>query len=97
MPPRTISFPTSRGVDWKGIGYLTSIASVLFLGAVAWPKDDPPWWYYPALVVGMLTSIFGMGFRYKSHLDQQREIKKAEAEAERGPANRQASTKRRRA
>jgi hypothetical protein len=31
----------------------------------------------------MATSIIGMGFRYKAHLDQQREIKKAEREAER--------------
>jgi len=82
MGARPISIPTSPGVDWKAIGYLTSIVSVLFLGAVAWQKDNPPWWYYPALIIGMLASIVGMGFRYKSHLDQQREVRKAEEEAE---------------
>ena len=27
--------PVIMGIDWKGLGYLTSIASVFFLGAVA--------------------------------------------------------------
>jgi hypothetical protein len=70
------------GIDWKGLGYLTSILSVLFLGSIAWPKPDDPWWHLPALIFGMGTSIIGMAFRYKAHLDQQREIRKAEAEAE---------------
>ena len=68
-------------MDWKGLGYLVSIVSVLFLGAIAWPKPDDPWWHLPALLTGMATSIIGMGCRYKAHLDQQREIRKAEAEA----------------
>jgi hypothetical protein len=72
----------SIGIDWKGLGYLTSIASVFFLGAIAWPKPEDPSWHLAALIIGMATSIVGMAFRYKSHLDQQREIKKAEAEAE---------------
>jgi hypothetical protein len=88
MPPRTASTRHSRGFDWKALGYLTSIASVLFLGAVAAVKDNPPWWYFPALIIGMVTSICGMGFRYKSHLEEQREIRKAEAEAEHGPKHR---------
>jgi hypothetical protein len=29
----------------------------------------------------MIASIVGMGFRYKAHRDQQRAIRKAEAEA----------------
>jgi hypothetical protein len=87
MKSQTMTIPTSHGIDWKGLGYLTSIASVLFLGAVAWPKENAPWWHYPALVVGMITSIAGMGFRYKSHLEQQREIKRAEAEARKRPGN----------
>ena len=70
-------------MDWKAIGYITSIVSVFFLGAVAWPKPDASWWHLPALIVGMATSVFGMGFRYKAHLDQKREIRKAEAKAER--------------
>jgi hypothetical protein len=70
-------------IDWKGLGYLTSIVSVLFLGAIAWPKSGDPAWHLPALIVGMAASILGMGFRFKAHLDQQAEIRKAEAEAER--------------
>jgi len=73
----------AQGFDWKALGYLTSIASVFFLGAVAWLKENPPVWYYPVLVFGMATSIVCMGFRYKSHLDEKREIREAQAEAER--------------
>ena len=69
------------GIDWKGLGYLISIASVFFLGAIAWPNPGAPWWHLPALVLGMATSIIGMACRYKAHLDQQREIRNAEAEA----------------
>ena len=68
-------------IDWKGLGYLTSIVSVLFLGAVAWPKSGEPEWHAPALIIGMATSIIGMGFRYRAHLQEQREIKEAEAKA----------------
>jgi len=77
----TISAPP--GTDFKAIGYLTSIVSVLFLGAVAWTKENPPAWYYPVLVAGMALSIIGMGFRYAAHLREKREIKEAKAEAER--------------
>lgn len=78
----TVTIPAAHGVDWKGLGYLVSIASVFFLGAVAWPKDNPPGWHYPALIVGMLTSIVGMGFRYMAHRAMQREVRSAEAQAE---------------
>lgn len=74
-----ITTPVILGIDWKGLGYLVSIVSVLLLGAVAWPKGGEPQWYAPALVAGMATSILGMAFRYKAHLDQQRELKRAEA------------------
>lgn len=81
MRHETVVIPAGQGVDWKGLGYLVSIVSVFFLGAIAWPKSNDPWWHLPALLMGMATSIIGMGFRYKAHLDQQREIRKAEAEA----------------
>jgi len=68
-------------IDWKGLGYLISMLSVCLLGAIAWPKARDPAWHLPVLIVGMATSILGMAFRYKSHLDQQRELKKAEADA----------------
>jgi hypothetical protein len=69
-------------VDWKGLGYLVSIVGVFFLGAIAWPKPEDPRWHLPALIVGMVTSVIGMAFRYKAHLDGQREIRKAEAKAD---------------
>jgi hypothetical protein len=74
---------TAAGVDWKGLGYLVSIVSVLLLGAIAWPAEGDPAWHAPVLMAGMATSILGMGFRYKAHLDQRRELKEAKAKAER--------------
>ena len=71
------------GIDWKALGYLVSIVSVFFLGAIAWPGPDEPKWHIVALVIGMATSIIGMGCRYKAHLDQQREMRKTKAEARR--------------
>jgi hypothetical protein len=70
------------GIGWKGFGYLTSIVSVFFLGAIAWPKPIDPAWHLPALVIGMATSVIGMAFRFKAHLDQQREIRGAKAGAD---------------
>lgn len=84
MRHETVTIPAPAGLDIKAIGYLTSIVSVLFLGAVAWTKAGAPSWYHPALVIGMATSIIGMGFRYVAHLRQKRQIRKAEAEARRG-------------
>ncbi len=69
------------GPDWKGLGYIVSIMSVFFLGAIAWPEPNEPKWHLVALIAGVATSILGMAFRYKAHLDQQREIERAEAEA----------------
>jgi hypothetical protein len=83
MRRQTVTIATPKGLDFKAIGYLVSIVSVFFLGAVAWTKTNPPSWYYPVLVVGMATSIIGMGFRYLAHLRQKHEIRKAEEEAER--------------
>jgi hypothetical protein len=82
MRHETVTIPAAQGIDWKGLGYLISIVSVFFLGGVAWPKEHAPVWYHPVLIAGMATSILGMASRYKAHLDQQREIKKAKAEAE---------------
>jgi hypothetical protein len=74
-------FARANGWTGKSLGYLVSIASVFFLGAIAWPKPNDSWWHLPAL--GMATSILGMACRHKEHLDQQPEIKKPEAEAKR--------------
>ena len=77
----SVQIPSDKGPDWKGLGYLVSIVSVFFLGSIAWPKPDDPAWHLPALIVGMATSILGMGFRYLAHRKQQAEIRRAEAEA----------------
>ena len=82
MKHEIVSVPAPTGLDWKATGYLVSIVSVFFLGAIAWAKDNPPGWYYPVLIVGMATSIIGMGCRYLAHLHQKAEIRKARAEAE---------------
>jgi hypothetical protein len=69
-------------VDWKAVGYLVSMVSVLLLGSIAWPKPGDPSWHLPCLVAGMAASIIGMGFRYKAHLDQKWEIKHTKAKAD---------------
>jgi hypothetical protein len=83
MRYENVTTGAGQGFDWKALGYLISIVSVFFLGAVAWPGPDEPKWHIVALMIGMATSILGMGCRYKAHIDQQREIKKAKAEARR--------------
>lgn len=82
MRHTNVTIPAPQGLDWKGIGYLFSIAGVLLLGAKAWPKPSDPWWHAPALVAGVVTSIIGFALRYMAHLKEQREIARAKAEAE---------------
>lgn len=67
------------GFDWKAIGYMTSIASVFFLGAAAWPDPGDPPWLLPALLAEMAASVLGMGFRYLAHLKQKKEIDEAKS------------------
>lgn len=83
MLPKNGTVPVDRGIDWKGIGYLFSIAGALLLGAEAWPKPSDPGWHLPALVAGIATTITGFVVRYLAHLKQRREIDQAKSEAER--------------
>ena len=83
MRHQTVTVSPASGVDWKGLGYLVSIVSVLLLGAIAWPTSTDPRWHMPVLIAGMATSILGMGMRYRAHVLQQRELKQAKAEARR--------------
>jgi hypothetical protein len=53
------------------------------MGAEAIPKPSDPWWYWPALTGGVLTSIVGFALRYMAHLKQRREIEQTKREAER--------------
>jgi hypothetical protein len=70
-------------MDWKGIGYLLSMAGALLLGAIAWPKPDDPSWHLPALIGGVATTIAGFAVRYLAHLKQRREIEQTKREAKR--------------
>jgi hypothetical protein len=81
MRHESVTSQPQSGVDWKGLGYLVSIAGVFLLSAVAWPKPEDPDWALPVLVAGMAASILGMAFRYMAHRQQQKEIRKAKAEA----------------
>ena len=64
-------------MDLKGVGYLISTVSVLFLGAVAWPSPEEPRWKMCALIIGMATSVAGMATRFMSHRQDRRDIKRA--------------------
>ncbi|MGZ2412881.1 putative membrane protein YqhA [Sphingomonas sp. F9_3S_D5_B_2] len=81
MRHETVTKAAVAGFDLKAAGYLVSIASVILLGTVAWPKPTDPHWHVPVLIAGMATSILGMAFRYKAHLHQRREMKRTKAEA----------------
>jgi len=81
MRHESLRMPSRSSIDWKGLGYLISITSVFFLGAVAWPKESEPRSHMIVLILGVATSIAGMACRYKAHLDQQRELQKTKAEA----------------
>jgi hypothetical protein len=83
MRHETVTVPLPTGIDWKGIGYLSSVVGALLLGAIAWPKPQDPAWHLPALVAGVATTIAGYGIRYVAHLRQKREIREAKEEAER--------------
>jgi hypothetical protein len=72
-------FKKYAGLDWKALGYICSIVSVFFLGAIAWPKSGEPRWHVAALVVGMATSVLGMGFRYLAHIHQKKQIAQTKA------------------
>lgn len=78
-----VTFPLGAGIDWKGVGYLFSIAGALALGAVACFAPNAPSWYFPVLGVGVATTIVGFAIRYVAHLKQKREIEETKAEARR--------------
>ena len=70
-------------MDLKGLGYLISTASVVLVGAVAWPKPDEPQWKAVVLILGMFASVAGMGVRFLSHRKEKAAIAYARREAER--------------
>jgi hypothetical protein len=64
-------------MDLKGLGYLISTVSVVFLGIVAWPAPEEPKWKAWAVAIGMATSVLGMGARYLSHRKDRQDIRRA--------------------
>lgn len=75
----------------KGYGYLTSIVSVLLLGAVAWDSASEKPLLLTLLILGMLTSMGGMALRWRAQIESQREtekLKKRAAPASGGAAQR---------
>ena len=83
MRHEAVTIAAPRGIDWKGVGYLFSIAGALLLGAIAWPKPEDPAWHLPALIAGVATTIIGFLIRYLAHLREKREIRDANAKADR--------------
>jgi len=64
-------------VDLKGLGYLISTISVFFLGIVAWPGPGDPDWHGPAVLIGMMLSVMGMGVRFVSQRQDRPDIRRA--------------------
>lgn len=57
----------------KTLGYFVSAVSVLLLGVVAWGSvaEDPA--LRACLILGMVTSVLGMGLRWTSTFQDHRE------------------------
>ena len=75
----------------KACGYLSSIVSVVLLGAVAWDSASEKPLLLALLILGMITSIAGMGLRWRAQIESQREteaLKKRAAPASSGAAQR---------
>jgi hypothetical protein len=81
MRHESVTIPAPHGFDWKGIGYIFSIAGALLLGAITWPKPSDPPWHLPALIAGVGATITGFVIRYLAHLREKRELHAAEQEA----------------
>ena len=57
----------------KSLGYLVSILSVFLLGAVAWQMAAQDTTMLACLILGMVASVIGMGLRWASFFQDQRE------------------------
>ena len=72
----------NRASRFKGAGYLTSTVSVILLAIVALKgaKGDA---VMVCLILGALTSIAGMGLRWRSHRIEQHEKARLKRQADR--------------
>ena len=64
--------------DLKGMGYLSSTASVALLGVVSWKSASQHLPLLICLILGALFSIAGMMLRWRSHRLEQKEKKSAD-------------------
>jgi hypothetical protein len=65
--------PLNRASRFKGAGYLTSTVSVILLAIVALKGAEKDPLLMACLILGALTSITGMGLRWRSHRIEQHE------------------------
>ena len=63
----------------KGLGYLVSTISVLLLGILSWKSASEKPLLLLCLILGMLSSIAGMGLRWMSHRLEQKKKPPEEA------------------
>lgn len=72
----------NRASRFKGAGYLTSTVSVILLAIVAFKgaKHDPV--LMACLILGAVTSVAGMGLRWRSHRIEQHEKAALEPQAD---------------
>ena len=71
----------------KGYGYLVSIVSVFLLAVPALKSAQESSVMAICLVVGMISSIIGMGIRWLADLRQKAKIRQVRREAEGAPRN----------
>lgn len=62
-----------RPSQLKAAGYLTSMVSVVLLGAVAWKSASHEPVLFACLIGGMIASLLGMELRWRSHRMEQHE------------------------
>jgi hypothetical protein len=65
--------PLKRASRFKGAGYLTFTVSVILLAIVALKGAEKDPLLMACLILGALTSITGMGLRWRSHRIEQHE------------------------
>ena len=63
----------------KGLGYLVSALSVILLGITGWKSASEHPLLFVCLILGMISSVTGMGLRWISHRLEQKKKKREEA------------------
>ncbi|MGN6500247.1 MAG: hypothetical protein ACTHKM_08865 [Tsuneonella sp.] len=63
----------NRASRFKGAGYLTSTISVILLAVVALKGAKDDGLLMACLILGAVTSVAGMGLRWRSHRIEQHE------------------------